>query len=147
MSEPDTTTEEPWDEQVRARTSRLNANGAHYLIGWLVSAGFQRTEVMAELDWLMDDMETSPEFQHCWMREAELGEVAAICDEASAVMEKQKQENEPCVLELLPRPAAEDPAAAGSGNDAPAFAPRPGLLAHIMESLRKTFNRKPRMAA
>ena len=42
-----------------ARTSKLNGIGAHYFVGWLVSVGTRRPEMMAEIEAVLQKMETA----------------------------------------------------------------------------------------
>lgn len=84
------------------RTSGLNEIGAHYFVGWLISAGFQRPEVMAELEWVLEDMETDPNLRHCWMKEeAKAGPLNAATECVAA----PEPETVPVTRESAPLPA------------------------------------------
>ena len=90
------------------RASGLNEIGAHYFVGWLISAGFQRPEVMAEIEWVLEDMETSPELHHCWMKEDAMAVLADAASEGATPPKPETQavacENEPRLLAAIHAP-------------------------------------------
>jgi hypothetical protein len=77
-------------------------------VGWLISAGFQRPEVMAEIEWVLEDMETSPDLRHCWMKEDAVAILSDADSECVTPPEPEAQpvpcENAPCLLADLPAP-------------------------------------------
>ena len=135
MNELKSTTDATWIQQTQARAANLNTNGAHYLVGWLTSAGFQKPEVMAELEWIFDDIETDPQTE-C-MRPRVRGTCEAECAGTGVipVIGLEEHASPPAVAALhlmeAPLPAA----------------PKPGRFAYFLGVLRETFVRKPSIAA
>jgi hypothetical protein len=64
------TTTDTFASDLIERASKLNENGAHYFVGWLISAGMQRPEVMTELERVLREFETAPNPQDCFAAEA-----------------------------------------------------------------------------
>jgi hypothetical protein len=60
-----------------ARASRLNEIGEHYFVGWLVSAGFQRPEIMREIERVLHDIDNDPALRHCTPQEDSTAAVPA----------------------------------------------------------------------
>lgn len=100
MSEHQQLTEGGRRAELHERASDLNEIGAHYFIGWLISAGFQRPEVMAEIEWVLEDMETGPELRHCWMKEDAM---AVLTDASAECIPEPGPEAQPVPCENAPR--------------------------------------------
>lgn len=66
MAQQHTNTDDDWKSDLAERARRLNSNGAHYFVGWLLSAGFQKPEIMAAIEHTLRELETNPSLQHCW---------------------------------------------------------------------------------
>ena len=64
MNDSQTNTDTTWITNLGARAAGLNELGEHYFAGWLISAGFQKPDVMAEIEALLKVMETDPALQY-----------------------------------------------------------------------------------
>ena len=80
-------------KELSGRASGLNEIGAHYFAGWLISAGFQRPELMMEIEAVLHDMENDRELHFCAVQEATAAHPAAA-------------------TEILPSPETQTPAIA-----------------------------------
>jgi hypothetical protein len=60
-----------------ARASRLNEIGEHYFVGWLVSAGFQRAEIMTAIERVLREIDNDPALRHCTLQEDSTAAVIA----------------------------------------------------------------------
>lgn len=113
MSEHHKMTEGTRSAGLDERASGLNEIGAHYFVGWLISAGFQRPEVMAEIEWVLEDMETSPDLLHCWMKEDAVAVLAEASTGSIPQPEPEAQSvpcvNAPCLVADLPAPLPAPP--------------------------------------
>ncbi len=139
MSELHTDTERARSAEFNARAYGLNEIGAHYFAGWLISAGFQRPEVMEQIENVLLDMETDPALQHCWGQEtpAVLREIETTeCLPSSEAQVPVAVLADTPQLSMLPAPATPE------RNEA-APARRPRILARILGTLFP----KPRLAA
>lgn len=113
MSEQKKMTEGARGAGLDERASALNEIGAHYFVGWLISAGFQRPEVMAEIEWVLEDMETSPDLLHCWMKEDAVAVLAEASTGSIPQPEPEAQSvtcvSAPCLVADLPAPLPAPP--------------------------------------
>lgn len=67
-------------EELSERASGLNEIGAHYFAGWLISAGFQRPEVMTEIEAVLHDIENDGELRFCAVQEATAAHPATVTE-------------------------------------------------------------------
>jgi len=146
MRDQTTKTLGTWSKELIERASGLNEIGAHYFTGWLISAGFQRPEVMMELERLLHDMENNPDLRHCWMKQdATAGPV--ITGNDSILPSPPEPEAQVIPREISPRLVADLPAPPNPlGSPAPIEhkrARRPLLPKRLLQAL---FG-KPRLAA
>ena len=58
-----------WNSQLSERASKLTEKGAHYFIGWLIRAGMDNPEVMAEFLRALKKVETDPSLRDCLKEE------------------------------------------------------------------------------
>ena len=110
-----------------ARASRLNEIGEHYFVGWLVSAGFQKPEIMTEIERVLHDIDNDPALRHCASQE----------DSTAAPIAAQERS-------LLP--AAESPLPAAVAI-VPRAEPKPARRLPFAARLLAAIFQRPRMAA
>lgn len=125
--------------EFNARAYELNEIGAHYFTGWLISAGFQKPDVMEQIENVLLDMETDPALRHCWEQETPAALPTAEAAEILASAESQA----PLASIADAPPISVMPAPATPACDAAAAARRPRILARLFGSLFP----KPRIAA
>lgn len=85
------------------RAANLTETGAHYFIGWLISAGMHKPEIKAALDHVLAEFETDPGLRYCWKgtESTSVETVAAVESETSDVSSEQV----PVLCEKNPDPA------------------------------------------
>ena len=63
------TTIDTWKSEFTEKASKLNINGMHYFLGWLIRAGIQDRNIMAEFERLLHEAETDSKLRH-WFKQA-----------------------------------------------------------------------------
>ena len=144
MSEHQNMTEEAQSAGLQERASGLNEIGAHYFVGWLISAGFQRPEVMAELECVLEDMETDPNLQHCWMKE---DAVAVLPDAASECVPQAQPEAQPVPCADAPRLVADLSAPPNPLSSPVQFDSKPARRSRFPVRILEVLFGRPRVAA
>lgn len=98
-----------WEAQVNEmkrlsqRAAKLSERGAHYFVGWLISAGTHKPAMMAEFEKVLARLEKDPDLSHCW-RGFSNAETPAAAASACAVSEA---ESIPAVAKELEAVSAE----------------------------------------
>ncbi len=134
MNASPTTMDAFGSSELRERTAGLNVNGMHYLIGWVVSAGFQKPDVFAELEFVLDELQTAPDLQHCWIGGAEDGKTAP-----SHWNEIPPEAGHALTLDADTVPALPVVEQTGPAPSEPVRQPRRGKLSRILGRVRKVF--------
>lgn len=127
-----------------ARASKLNENGAHYLVGWLISAGTQRPDVMTELDRVLQEFETEPALQDCFAAETKGRKTLRPIEESAPRLEEEKQV---VSCETAPRPLAAVPMHKDHGKTIPTVAAKPERRSLFPKKLMQVLFGKPSIAA
>lgn len=127
-----------------ARASKLNENGAHYLVGWLISAGTQRPDVTAELDRVLREFETEPALQDCFAAEAKGRTTLRAIEKSAPRSEDEKPVGN---SEAAPRPLAAVPTAKDFGKTSPTVTAKPERRSLFPKKLMQVLFGKPSIAA
>jgi hypothetical protein len=139
-----TTTDDADKRDFIARASKLNENGAHYLVGWLISAGTQRPDVMTELERVLHEFETEPALQDCFAAEAKGSKTPREIEKSAPRPEKEK----PAVnCETEPRPLAAVPTPTDFGKTNPTVTAKPERRSMFPKKLMQALFGKPSIAA
>jgi hypothetical protein len=98
MTDGTPTTTDAWKIKASERASTLNSNGAHYFLGWLISAGTYNPEIMSELMRVLHAFESDHDLRH-WFKEApDAGTVAIRATEESAPPPKNEHQSAPVAI-------------------------------------------------